>query len=63
MNRYQGIPTNLRGLLVAAVYAIAGAVAALPAAAAEAPANKLQSIDVQPLAGKGIQLVLTTSGP
>jgi len=62
MNRYQGIPTNLRGLLVAAVYAIAGAVAALPAAAAEAPANKLQSIDVQPLAGKGIQLVLTTSG-
>ena len=62
MNRYLGIPTNLRSLLVAAVYAIAGAVATLPAAAAEAPANKLQSVDVQPLAGKGIQLVLTTSG-
>ena len=62
MNRYQGIPTTLRSLLVAAACAFAAAAATPPAAAADAPANKLQSVDVQPLAGKGIQLVLTTSG-
>mgnify|MGYP005811314641 CR=1 FL=1 len=62
MKRYPGIPSNLRGLLVAALCAVAGAMSALPAIAADAPANKLQSIDVQPLTGQGMQLVLTTSG-
>lgn len=63
MNRYMGIPKTLRALLVAALSVAAGAMLAVPAAtAADAPANKLQSVDVQPLAGQGVQLVITTSG-
>jgi len=62
MNRYLGIPTNLRGLLVAALCAASCGMLAVPAvSAAESPANKLQSIDVQPMSGQGMQLVITTS--
>ncbi len=59
MNRSIAFPTTLRGLLLLALVAMTGQVAL----AAESPANKLQSIDVQPAGGKGLQLVLTTSGP
>ncbi|HXC58242.1 MAG TPA: type IV pilus secretin PilQ [Steroidobacteraceae bacterium] len=64
MNRYLGIPTTLRGLLVAALCTTGFGLVAVPAArAAESPANKLQSVDVQAMSGQGLQLVLTTSGP
>jgi type IV pilus assembly protein PilQ len=64
MNRYMGIPKTLRALLVAALCAATGGLLAVPVAtAADAPANKLQSVDVQPLSGQGVQLVMTTSGP
>jgi type IV pilus assembly protein PilQ len=63
MNRYMGIPKNLRALLVAALCATTGLLAVPVANAADAPANKLQSVDVQPLSGQGVQLVMTTSGP
>jgi type IV pilus assembly protein PilQ len=62
MNRYLGIPTTLRGLLLAALCAGSGLTAVPAAYAAESPANKLQSIDVQPMSGQGTQLVITTSG-
>jgi type IV pilus assembly protein PilQ len=60
MNRFIAIPTTLRTALLVALGALAcnGAVAAEPP-----PANQLQSIDVQPLSGQGLQIVLTTSGP
>jgi type IV pilus assembly protein PilQ len=61
MNRYPGIPKTLRGLLVAALCATTFGFA-VPAVAADAPANKLQSVDVQPLTGQGVQVVITTSG-
>ncbi|MFO1503376.1 MAG: type IV pilus secretin PilQ [Steroidobacteraceae bacterium] len=61
MNRYMGIPKTLRALLVAMLGMASGALAVPAAFAADAPANKLQSVDVQPLAG-GVQLVMTTSG-
>ncbi|MET0660740.1 MAG: type IV pilus secretin PilQ, partial [Steroidobacteraceae bacterium] len=57
MNRFIAIPTMLRTALLLALGALAGQ----SALAAESPANKLQSIDVQPLAGQGLQLVITTS--
>jgi type IV pilus assembly protein PilQ len=58
MNRSIAFPSTLRGMLLLALVALTS-----PAAlAADSPANKLQSIDVQP-GGKGLQLVLTTSGP
>jgi type IV pilus assembly protein PilQ len=60
MNRFIAIPTTLRTALLAAL----GALACSGAVAAETPpANQLQSIDVQPLSGQGLQIVLTTSGP
>ncbi len=58
MNRSIAFPTTLRGMLLLALVAMTGQAAL----AAESPANKLQSVDVQP-GGKGLQLVLTTSGP
>jgi type IV pilus assembly protein PilQ len=49
----------LRSVLLVAFVALAGTAAV----AAESPANKLQSVDVQPTGGgTGLQLVLTTSG-
>ena len=63
MNRYMGIPKTLRALLVAALCAATGGLLAVPVAtAADAPANKLQSVDVQPLSGQGVQLVMTKIG-
>jgi type IV pilus assembly protein PilQ len=58
MNRSIAFPSTLRGMLLLALVAMTGQAAL----AAESPANKLQSIDVQ-AGGKGLQLVLTTSGP
>ncbi len=59
MNRSIAFPSTLRGLLLLALVALTG-----PAVlAAESPANKLQSVDVQPSSDQGLQLVLTTSGP
>jgi type IV pilus assembly protein PilQ len=58
MNRSIAIPTTLRGALLVALIALTGQ----SVFAAESPANKLQSIDVQPMSGQGLQLVLTTSG-
>jgi type IV pilus assembly protein PilQ len=59
MNRFIAIPTMLRSALLLAL----GALASHGALAAESPANKLQSIDVQPMGGgQGLQVVLTTSG-
>jgi type IV pilus assembly protein PilQ len=58
MNRSMAFPTTLRGLLLALV-----AMTGQAALAAESPANKLQSVDVLPVGGNGLQLVLTTSGP
>src|SRR6478735_4570008 len=58
MNRSIAFPSTLRGMLLLALVAMTGQVVL----AAESPANKLQSIDVQ-AGGKGLQLVLTTSGP
>jgi type IV pilus assembly protein PilQ len=63
MNRYMGIPKTLRALLVALLGTATGLLAVPAVIAADAPANKLQSVDVQPLAGNGVQLVMTTSGP
>jgi hypothetical protein len=69
MNRYIANPTALRKVLVAALLALTGNLA-MTAGAADAPAtpagpaNKVQSIDVQPMTGgKGAQLFITTSGP
>lgn len=59
MNRHIGIPNTLRGLLATALCALALAPAT---PAAESPANMLQSVDVQPMSGQGLQLVLTMSG-
>jgi type IV pilus assembly protein PilQ len=59
MNRSIASPTTLRGLLLLALVAMTSHAAL----AAESPANKLQSVDVQPAGGDGLQLVLTTSGP
>ncbi len=59
MNRFIAIPTMLRSALLLAL----GALASQGALAAESPANKLQSVDVQPMGGgQGLQVVLTTSG-
>ncbi len=58
MNRSSAIPTSLRSTLLVALFALTGQAAL----AAEAPANTLQSINVQPLAGQGVQVVMTTSG-
>ncbi len=68
MNRYIANPTALRKVLVAAVLALTGSLT-ITAGAADAPAapasagNKVLSIDVQPMVGKGGQLIITTSGP
>ncbi len=59
MNRFIAIPTTLRTALLVALGALAGH----GAMAAESPANKLQSVEVQSLSGQGLQVVLTTSGP
>jgi type IV pilus assembly protein PilQ len=59
MNRFIAIPTMLRPALLVALGALAGH----GAIAAEPPANTLQSVDVQPLSGNGLQIVLTTSRP
>jgi type IV pilus assembly protein PilQ len=61
MNRYNA-HSIFRTLLFTATL-VAGSITALTASAAEAPGNKLQSIDVTPLSGQGLQLVLTMSGP
>jgi type IV pilus assembly protein PilQ len=58
MNRFIAIPGLLRSTALAALCTLAGSLAG----AAESPANKLQSVEVQPLNGQGLQLVLTTSG-
>ncbi len=58
MNRSIAFTPTLRGMLWLALVAMTGQAAL----AADSPANKLQSIEVQP-GGKGLQLVLTTSGP
>ncbi len=58
MNRSIASPFTLHGMVLLALVALTG-----PASlAAESPANKLQSVEVQP-GSKGLQLVLTTSGP
>lgn len=59
MNRSIAFPITLRGLLLLALASVASSAVL----AAESPANKLQSIDVQPAGGDGLQVVLTTSGP
>jgi type IV pilus assembly protein PilQ len=59
MNRSIAFPTTLRSLLMLALVALTSQAAL----AADAPANQLQSVDVQPSSGQGLQLVLTTSGP
>src|SRR6188768_3094743 len=58
MNRSTAFPSTLHSMLLLALVALSGQAAL----AADSPANKLQSIDVQP-GSKGLQLVLTTSGP
>lgn len=69
MNRYIANQTAFRKVLVAALLALTGSLAITTAGAADAPAapaapaNKVQSIDVQPMVGKGAQLIITTSGP
>jgi type IV pilus assembly protein PilQ len=68
MNLYIANPTALRKVLVATLLAVTGSIA-ITAGAADAPAtpagsgNKVLSIDVQPMVGKGGQLIITTSGP
>ena len=68
MNRYIANPTAFRKALVAALLALTGSLA-ITAGAADAPAtpavsgNKVLSIDVQPMVGKGGLLIITTSGP
>ncbi|MEO8309116.1 MAG: type IV pilus secretin PilQ [Pseudomonadota bacterium] len=67
MNRYIANPTALHKVLVATLLALTGGIA-ITAGAADAPAtpaagNKVLSIDVQPMVGKGGQLIITTSGP
>jgi type IV pilus assembly protein PilQ len=59
MNRFIAIPTTLRMALLVALGALTGQ----HALSAEPPANTLTSIDVQPLSGQGLQVVLTTSRP
>ena len=61
MNRYIAVPTTLKRLLVAMGLVLGSSFAATTAHAA-APANTLQSIEVQPVAGQGLQLALTLSG-
>jgi type IV pilus assembly protein PilQ len=63
MNRYIAVQPVLRRLLVMAALVVTGSFAAQTAPAAESPANKLQSIEVQPMPGQGLQLALTLSGP
>ena len=45
MNRYMGIPKTLRALLVATLGTVSGLLAVPAAIAADAPANKLQSVE------------------
>jgi type IV pilus assembly protein PilQ len=59
MNRFIAIPTMLRTALLATLCALAGH----SAMSAESPANTLTNVDVQPLTGNGLQIVLTTSRP
>jgi type IV pilus assembly protein PilQ len=59
MNSYFAFLTKPRIALLVALGALAGQ----GALAAEPPANQLQSVEVQPLSGQGLQIVLTTSKP
>src|SRR5712671_2797622 len=54
---------NLRSVLALALGCLAVAFVVQGARAADAPGNTLQSIDVQTLAGKQVQLTLHLSGP
>ncbi|MGC4029140.1 MAG: type IV pilus secretin PilQ [Steroidobacteraceae bacterium] len=62
MNRTIAVPTTLKRLLLAATLVLGSSFAAT-APAADAPANTLQSIDVQPMGGQGLQLALTLAQP
>jgi type IV pilus assembly protein PilQ len=62
MNRYTASST-LRRLLVALAVVLGSSFAATTANAAATPATQLQSVDVQPVPGKGLQVTMTLSGP
>ncbi|MEY2854329.1 MAG: hypothetical protein RL030_1461, partial [Pseudomonadota bacterium] len=62
MNRYTASST-LRRLLVAMAVVFGSSFAATTANAAATPATTLQSVDVQPIQGKGLQVTMTLSGP
>lgn len=63
MNRTIAVPTTLKRLLVAAALVLGSSFAATTAYAASEPSNTLQSIDVQPMGGQGLQLALTLAQP
>ncbi len=64
MKRYIAVHNILRTLVLAATLGVSGSIiAAQTARAAEAPAIKLEAIDVQPLPGQRLELQLTLSGP
>ena len=64
MNRYIAVHNFFRALVLATVVALPGGIIAAPAArAADAPSNKLESINVQPLSGQRLELQLNLSGP
>ena len=64
MKRYIAVHKFLRALVLAASLALPGGLVAVQTArAADAPANKLEAIDVQTLPGQRLELQLKLSGP
>jgi type IV pilus assembly protein PilQ len=61
MNRLIAVTAALRALLLALLLGVIPALG--PANAAEAPGNRLEAIDVQPLTGQRLELEFKLSGP
>jgi type IV pilus assembly protein PilQ len=64
MKPYTAVTHFLRALVLAAAVALPGGFLTAPAAlAAEPPANRLESVNVQPLPGQRLEIALKLSGP
>jgi len=63
MKGYIAVQHFFRTLALAATVLSGGFIAAAPAAAADAPANRLEAIEVHPLPGQRLELAMRMSGP
>ena len=63
MKGYIAVHQFFRTLALAATVLSGGSIAAAPAAAADAPANRLEAIEVHPLPGQRLELAMRMSGP